>query len=121
MTIFKKKGSIIPKRFMASVEKKGQHVLKFGCDIKIVGNTIYPLTQGCVFVVPYAKYVNLKKNKGTNKKRWKGVIMTNKVHIDGRLCTEGDNTCISVDLAPQPFQVTPPPYEDFSISPDFMF
>ena len=65
--VIKRKGQIVPKRFVRAVEKKSQHQVKFGCDVEIVGNTIHQLTEGPVIFIPFLKYCNLKKNKKTVK------------------------------------------------------
>jgi hypothetical protein len=61
--MIKKKGSIVPKRFLRAIEKKSQHLAKFGCDVEIIGNTIYPITEGSAICIPSIKYCNTKKNK----------------------------------------------------------
>lgn len=66
--MIKKKGSIVPKRFVRAIEKKSQHLVKFGCDVEIVGiNEIIALTDGDIICVPNNKYVNTRKNKKTVK------------------------------------------------------
>jgi hypothetical protein len=61
--MIKKKGSIVPKRFLRAIEKRSQHLAKFGCDVEIIGNTIYPITEGSAICIPSIKYCNTKKNK----------------------------------------------------------
>lgn len=66
--MIKKKGSIVPKRFVKAIEKKSQHLVKFGCDVELVGtNEIVALTDGDIICVPNTKYVNMNKNKKTVK------------------------------------------------------
>lgn len=75
----KKKGQIVPKRFVKAIEKKSQHIVKFGCDVEIVGNTIYMLSDGCAIHIPYVKYCNAKKNKRIVK----GFVVSDSIRIDG--------------------------------------
>lgn len=63
MSVIKKKGQIVPKRLVKAVEKKSQHLVKFGCDVEIKGKTITALNGGTAIIVPEAKYCNMKKNK----------------------------------------------------------
>ncbi len=66
--MIKKKGSIVPKRFVQAIEKKSQHLIKFGCDVELVGmNKIVALSDGDIICVPSNKYVNTNKNKKTVK------------------------------------------------------
>lgn len=66
--MIKRKGSIVPKRFIRAIEKKSQHLVKFGCDVELVGiGEIVALTDGDIICVPKNKYVNMNKNKKTVK------------------------------------------------------
>jgi len=67
IAMIKRKGQIVPKNLVKAVEKKSQHLVKFGCDVSITGKTITALNGGTVIVVPEARYCNLKKNKRTVK------------------------------------------------------
>lgn len=54
--MIKKKGSIVPKRFVKSFEKYWQHNIKFGIPVEIIGNIIYPLEGGTVIHIPSGRY-----------------------------------------------------------------
>ena len=92
MSELKRKGQIVPKRFIRAVEKKSQHLVKFGCDVEIVGNAIYMLSDGCAIHVPSVKYCNTKKNK----RRVKGFVVSNLIRIDGSR-VKGDTCPLLVD------------------------
>jgi hypothetical protein len=61
--MIKKQGSIIPKYLVKSLEKKAQHIVKFGCDVEIKGRSIKALTVGVIISIPQIKYVNKKKRQ----------------------------------------------------------
>ena len=61
--MIKKKGQIVPKYLVKAVEKKSQHLVKFGCDVEIEGRTLTALDGGTAIIIPEVKYCNMKKNK----------------------------------------------------------
>lgn len=61
--MIKRKGQIVPKYLVKAIEKKSQHLVKFGCDVEIIGRSIKAINGGVAIVIPDAKYCNLKKNK----------------------------------------------------------
>lgn len=61
--MIKKKGQIVSKYLVKAVEKKSQHLVKFGCDVEIKGRTVTALNGGIAIIIPEAKYCNMKKNK----------------------------------------------------------
>lgn len=61
--MIKKKGSIVPKNLVRSIEKKAQHLVKFGCDCEVINDRVYPITDGNVFVIPSTTHVRIKKGK----------------------------------------------------------
>ncbi|NOS39036.1 MULTISPECIES: hypothetical protein [Bacteria] len=65
--MLKRKGQIVPKYLVKSVEKKAQHLVKFGCDVEINGRTLTAINGGVCIVIPEVKYCNMKKNKRTVK------------------------------------------------------
>ena len=69
MSEFKRKGQIVPKCFIKSIEKKAQHIIVFGCDVEIcrASKTVRALTDGCIFYVPATTHVLKKKNQVTVK------------------------------------------------------
>ena len=69
MSEFKRKGQIVPKCFVKSIEKKAQHIIVFGCDVEIcrASKTVKALTDGCIFYVPITTHVLKKKNQVTIK------------------------------------------------------
>lgn len=82
--MIKKKGSIVPKRFVKSFEKYWQHNIKFGVPVEIVGNIIYPLEGGTVIHIPSGRYCKFKKGKRT----YKGCEVYSKMTIDSSRLTE---------------------------------
>lgn len=68
--MIKKKGQIVPKWIVRAIEKKSQHVIKFGCDVRIDVSRrhITQLSHGSIIVIPYVTHVLKKKSKKT----WKG-------------------------------------------------
>lgn len=83
--LIKKKGQIVPKYLVKAVEKKSQHLVKFGCDVLIDGKSISSVNGGIAIIIPEAKYCNLKKNK----KLVKGFDMDS-------ITFSGFDTCIHV-------------------------
>lgn len=80
--MIKRKGQIVPKYLVRAIEKKSQHLVKFGCDVEIAGRTIKPLHEnggGVCIVIPDTKYCNTKKNK----KRVKGFVVTKDIVFKG--------------------------------------
>ena len=71
--IIKKKGQIVPKYLIKSVEKKAQHVIKFGCDVEIAGRTIIAKSEGPIICIPYVPHVLKKKRQRT----FKGAVADN--------------------------------------------
>ena len=69
MSEFKRKGQIVPKCFIKSIEKKAQHIIVFGCDVGIcmASKTLKALTGGCIFYIPNLTHVLKKKNQVTVK------------------------------------------------------
>ena len=67
LKMIKRKGQIVPKYLVKSVEKKAQHLVKFGCDVEINGRVLTAINGGVCIVIPEAKYCNMKKNKRTVK------------------------------------------------------
>jgi len=65
--MFKKKGSIVPRYLCESIERKAQHLVKFGCDVEIVGRTVTAKSNGNVIVIPWQKHVLKKKRQRTVK------------------------------------------------------
>lgn len=71
--IIKKKGQIVPKYLVASVEKKAQHVIKFGCDVEIKGRKITAKSDGYIIYIPNVTHVLKKKRQIT----FKGAVVDN--------------------------------------------
>jgi hypothetical protein len=65
--MIKKKGQIVPKYLCESVEKKAQHLVKFGADVEIIGKTIKMLSDGYAIHIPSTTHVLKKKNQKTVK------------------------------------------------------
>ena len=65
--MFKKKGQIVPRYLVESVEPKARHLIKFGCDVEITGRKIKALSFGSIFNVPHITHVMKKKNQRTVK------------------------------------------------------
>ena len=61
--MMKKKGQIVPKYLCESIEKKAQHIVKFGCDVEIKGKQITALSDGCAIRVPSVTHVLKKKRQ----------------------------------------------------------
>lgn len=61
--MIKHKGQIVPKYLIRSIEKKAQHLVKFGCDCEIINDKVYPIADGNVFVIPSTSHVRVKKGK----------------------------------------------------------
>lgn len=75
--IIKKKGQIVPKYLVTSVEKKAQHVIKFGCDVKINGREITAKSEGYIIHTPNVTHVLKKKRQKT----FKGAVADNLTFI----------------------------------------
>lgn len=65
--MIKRKGQIVPKYLCRSIEKKAQHLVKFGCDVEITGKNIVMLSDGCAITVPSVTHVLKKKRQKTVK------------------------------------------------------
>lgn len=61
--MIKRKGQIVPRYLVKSVERKAQHLVKFGCDVEITGKKIKALSVGCVILIPDVSHVLIKRNK----------------------------------------------------------
>ena len=61
--MIKRKGQIVPRYLVKSVERKAQHLVKFGCDVEITGKKIKALSDGCVILIPDVRHVLIKRNK----------------------------------------------------------
>lgn len=85
--MIKKKGSIVPRYIIKAYEKKSQHLVKFGCDVKIEGNKVTALSEGDMFVIPSDTYCNLRKKKGSQKRKVKGYKLMTSVRIYGNFET----------------------------------
>jgi len=65
--MFKRKGQIVPRNLCKSVEKKAQHLVKFGADVEIKGKEVKLLSDGCFLVIHGCKHVLKKKRQRTVK------------------------------------------------------
>ena len=65
--MIKKKGQIIPKYLCRSVEKKAQHLVKFGADVEIIGKSIKVLSGDYAIHIPSTTHVLKKKRQRTVK------------------------------------------------------
>ena len=65
--MIKRKGQIVPKYLVRSIEKKAQHLIKFGCDVEIIGMKITGISEGDVIVIPAVTHVLRKKRQRTFK------------------------------------------------------
>lgn len=83
--IIKKKGQIVPKYLVTSVEKKAQHVIKFGCDVEITGRKITAKSDGHIIYIPNVTHVLKKKRQRT----FKGAVIDNLTFIGNVL------TCVN--------------------------
>ncbi len=65
MSEVKRKGQVVPKFLVKSIEKKAQHLIVFGCDVDICRSkkTVKALSDGCIFYIPNTKHVLRKKNQ----------------------------------------------------------
>ncbi|QZI90345.1 hypothetical protein MYOV003v1_p0021 [Vibrio phage 207E48.1] len=84
MTKLYKKGSIVPKYLMRTIDKKQQHVLKFGCDVLVENRRLTPQTEGSIFVVPYVTHTTHRR-RGCRRRavrKWKGTCLDKPVHMD---------------------------------------
>lgn len=65
--MLKKKGQIVPKYLCKSIEKKAQHLVKFGADVEVTGKTIKILSDGHAIHIPVVTHVLKKKRQKTVK------------------------------------------------------
>lgn len=65
MSDTKRKGQIVPRWLVKSVEKKAQHLITFGADVEICRGkkSVKVLSEGCAFYIPCKKYVLEKKTR----------------------------------------------------------
>jgi hypothetical protein len=89
--MLKKKGQIVPKYLCKSIEKKAQHLVKFGADVEVTGRTIKLLGEGCAIYIPAVTHVSKKKQQKTVK----GFEFVG-VHID----TTGLGGAVALDQFP---------------------
>lgn len=61
--MIKRKGQIVPRYLVKSVERKAQHLVKFGCDVEITGKKIKALSDGYVILIPDVSHVLIKRNR----------------------------------------------------------
>lgn len=61
-----KKGQIIPRRLRLAItsDRKAQHCVLFGCDVRVEGRKVTALSDGPAF---YVKKVTRRMNNGTFK------------------------------------------------------
>lgn len=79
MSEFKRKGQIVPKCLIKSVEKKAQHLVVFGCDVEICRSkkTVKALSEGCILYIPSVNHVLKKRNQVSVKGfLWEGLVIT---------------------------------------------
>ena len=57
--MFYKKGQIVPNQLIKR-KSKVSHLVKFGCDCRVIGKKVFPLSDG--------NCIEIKKNKITGKK-----------------------------------------------------
>ncbi len=65
--MIKKKGQIVPRYLCRSIEKKAQHIIKFGCDVLIEGKVVTALSDGYAICIPSTTHVLKKKRQKTVK------------------------------------------------------
>lgn len=65
--MIKRKGQIVPKYLVRSIEPKAQHLVKFGCDVEITGKSIRAISEGSVILIPSTTHVLKKKRQKTVK------------------------------------------------------
>tara|TARA_R110000787_G_C13410686_1_gene444167 strand:- start:947 stop:1207 length:261 start_codon:yes stop_codon:yes gene_type:complete len=82
--MIKKKGQIVPKYLCRSIEKKAQHLVKFGADVEITGRTIKLLSKGCAILIPAVTHVLKKKQQ----RKVKGFAMHG-INLDGSMMGSG--------------------------------
>ncbi|CAL9995021.1 hypothetical protein VPHK469_0184 [Vibrio phage K469] len=63
-----KKGHIIPRYLIRAREPKSQHLLKFGCDVRVEGQNIYPISSGNVIVITGTTHVGGRGRKKRHKR-----------------------------------------------------
>jgi len=61
--MIKKKGQIVPRYLCKSIERKAQHLVKFGTDVEIIGKSIRILSGGYAIRVASATHVLKKKRQ----------------------------------------------------------
>jgi len=61
--MIKRKGQIVPRYLCKSIEKKAQHLIKFGADVEIIGRKIKVLSDGCAITISSATHVLKKKRQ----------------------------------------------------------
>ncbi|MFT5709309.1 MAG: hypothetical protein ACI9ES_003617 [Oceanospirillaceae bacterium] len=62
-----KKGQIVPRYLVQSVEPKARHLIKFGADVQVFGRKIIMLSKGCAIYLPATTHVLKKKRQKTVK------------------------------------------------------
>ena len=62
-----KKGSIVPRQLVESVEPKARHLVKFGVDVEVLGKNIKMLSAGHAILIPSTTHVLKKKRQRTVK------------------------------------------------------
>jgi len=65
--MIKKKGQIVPRYLCKSIERKAQHLVKFGTDVEIIGKSVRLLSDGCAIHIPSTTHVLKKKRQRTVK------------------------------------------------------
>ena len=73
-----KKGQIVPRHLVKSVEPKARHLIKFGADVEVIGKKIKILSEGSAIIVPSVTHVLKKKRQRTVK----GFVSID-LHIEG--------------------------------------
>lgn len=79
----KKAGSIVPKRFCSTANRKARHLIKFGCDVFIHGNTIYaqPGASEAAIVIPANAVTMVKQGRFSKRKVKAGTVSFKNTHI----------------------------------------
>ena len=62
-----KKGQIVPRYLVKSIEPKARHLVKFGADVEVLGRAIRMLSDGCAIYIPCVTHVSKKKRQRTVK------------------------------------------------------
>ena len=94
--MIKRKGQIVPKSIVRAIEKKSQHLVKFGCDCEVINNKVYPISDGDVFVIPSVTHVRIKKGK----KKVKGFDGGN-AYVNGSKYNANIRSCFYIE-SPSP-------------------